>query len=60
MADFVNLAGYKGWSILWHPTQHRLFIRSSGLFPKQHDFWEHPRDRVTAIEIAKAWIDDRR
>lgn len=59
MAQFQTLSDYRGWSVVWHPTSHKLFVRTGGLFGSVHDFWERPHDRVTAIDIAKAWIDRR-
>lgn len=60
MSDYKALADYRGWSIVWQPSSGKLFVRRPGLFGDSHDFYERPRDRVTAIAIAKAWIDDRR
>lgn len=57
MAEFITLCDYRGWEIVWHPGDHRLFVRR-GLY-NNHDFYERPRDRTTAIAIAKEWIDRR-
>lgn len=56
MSDYTILADYRGWSIVWQPSSGKLFVRGSS---GNHDFYERPRDRITAIEIAKAWIDRR-
>jgi len=57
MPDYTTLADYRGWSIVWQPGTGKLFCRRGNW--DTHDFYERPRDRVTAIEIAKAWIDRR-
>jgi hypothetical protein len=57
---FLTLGTYKGWTIKWDPSSHKMFTETSGLFGSSHDFYERPNDRVTAYEIAKAWIDGRR
>ncbi len=60
MGDYSVLAEYRGWEIVWHTSSGKLFVRRRGLIMSDnHDFHERPRDRVTAIEIAKAWIDRR-
>jgi hypothetical protein len=56
MSDYTTLADYRGWAIVWQSSSGKLFVRMGG---NNHDFYERPRDRVTAIEIAKAWIDRR-
>jgi len=58
MADYITLTNYRGWEIVWQPSSGKLFVRRPGMIRSDtHDFYERPRDRVTAIEIAKAWID---
>jgi len=58
MSDYVVLADYRGWEIVWQPSSGKLFVRRGGLIRSDtHDFHERPRDRVTAIEIAKNWIN---
>lgn len=57
MSDYTTLADYRGWSIVWQSSTGKLFVRGGG--GNNHDFYERPRDRITAIEIAKAWIDRR-
>ena len=57
MSEFTTLADYRGWSIVWQSSTGKLFVRNGSF--NNHDFYERPRDRVTAIEIAKAWIDRR-
>ncbi|HWD41192.1 MAG TPA: hypothetical protein VG944_20250 [Fimbriimonas sp.] len=59
MSEYKTLAGYRGWSIVWQSSTGKLFVRTGGMFGTTHDFRERPRDRVTAIEVAKAWIDKR-
>lgn len=58
MSRWVTLADYRGWSIVWNEYDHRLMVRWSTF--NTHDFHERPRDRTTAIAIAKEWIDRRR
>ena len=60
MSEFVTLADYKGWSIVWQSSSGKLFVRRGMGGYDNHDFYERPRDRVTAIAIAKDWIDRRR
>ena len=57
MSDYTTLADYRGWAIVWQPSSGRLMVRQGNW--NTHDFYERPRDRITAIEIAKAWIDRR-
>ena len=57
MSDYTTLADYRGWAIVWQSSSGKLFVRRGGY--DTHDFYERPRDRITAIEIAKAWIDQR-
>lgn len=59
MSEWETLADYKGWSILWQPSSGKLYVRRPGLYAPSHDFHERPRSRVTAIEVAKAWINRR-
>ncbi len=58
MSDYRNLADYRGWSILWDERSRKLYLKQHGSW-NTHDFYERPRDRVTAIAIAKEWIDRR-
>ena len=56
MSDYTTLADYRAWAIVWQSSFGKLFVRMGG---NNHDFYEWPRDRVTVIEVAKAWIDRR-
>lgn len=58
MSDYSALADYRGWSILWQQSSGKLYLKQHGSL-NTHDFYERPRDRITAIEVAKAWIDRR-
>ena len=61
VGEYRVLADYRGWEIVWQDSSGRLFVRRAGLIRSDtHDFHERPRDRITAIEIAKSWIDRRR
>lgn len=65
MASNMELAEYRGWTIVWNPGDYKLYVKkggdlSLGFGGELHGFDERPRDRVVAIEIAKAWIDRRR
>ena len=53
----ITLADHRGWSIVCQSSSGKLFVRRGSC--DTHDFHERPRDRFTAIEIAKAWIDRR-
>lgn len=57
MSEYTTLADYRGWTIVWNPSNHKLFVRRGMGGYDNHDFHERPRDRATAIAIAKAWID---
>lgn len=57
MSAYTTLADYRGYAIVWQASTGKLFVRR-GVYDT-HDFHERPRDRITAIEIAKAWIDRR-
>ena len=58
MSDYTTLADYRGWSIFWQSHTGKLYIKQHGSW-NTHDFHERPRDRLTAVEIAKGWIDHR-
>lgn len=57
--SWITLGSYRGWTIKWDSKSHRMFVKSGGFFGNSHDFYERPNDRVTAFEIAKAWINGR-
>lgn len=57
---WITLGTNKGWTIKWDDKTHKMFCSTSGFFGSTHHFEERPYDRVTAFEVAKAWINARR
>ncbi|MEI9990587.1 MAG: hypothetical protein WDM81_11515 [Rhizomicrobium sp.] len=58
--SWANLGTYRGWHIYWNTENHKMYTKTDGIFPNQHDFYERPHDRATAYAVARRWIDERR
>jgi len=56
---WTELMYYRGWTIYWDTTSHKMYAKEGGLISSTHHFYERPRDRATACAVAKAWADER-